>query len=440
MTVIAAAHPQKRLFISLLTRDIGLADAFLDIIDNSINAALRQLGLADDSSEDYLKMLNEDRVPKHSISINFGSSSVTVSDDCGGISATDAAEKVFIFGASDASHLEDKLSVYGIGLKRAMFKLGNKVRMISDHASGGFDLDLDVAEWEARSEDSWTFEIETRPPAKAGKTKLQIGELYDSVKSRLQSAAFETELANRISHAYSFFLGRVVRVFLNDQELEGGLPSIGSNTAAESFSEYGVSVAISAGLGEPGGSKRYSSETAGWNVFCNGRAVIVADKSVLTGWGVEGLLPSFQPKHRPFVGNVFFTSANPELLPWTTTKLGVNPDNLVWQRSVRRMADIGRQITRFLDSRYQEEGTVITKDELSDAIGESTLLRPSIVLEARTFAAPVRSKSSSLTSIQFKVDKKLLAKVKSAIGRRSMSNAEVGQYLLDYFVESEIDQ
>ena len=438
MAILAKAHPQKRLFISLLTRDIGLADAFLDVIDNSINAALKQLGLGVNSSADYIDLLSQERRPKHFIKISYDENSVRFVDNCGGIAAKDAEDKVFVFGASDQSHLQDRLSVYGIGLKRAMFKLGNRVVMRSDHPDGGFDLDLNVAKWESKVEESWTFPISKRSSTREGRTTLMVSELYSDVKSRLGNSAFESELSNKIAYSYSFFIGKVVDIHLNDRKIPGRVPEIGGNQASETYQEGEVSVAVSAGLGEPGGSGHYSAETAGWNIFCNGRAVIVNDRSRLTGWGIDGFLPSFKPKHRPFVGVVFFTSDNPELLPWTTTKLGVNPDNIVWQRALRRMADVGRQVTRFLDSRYQEEGTVITKDELVDAIGERAELKLAVTAPTRTFSAPKR-KSSALTSIQFKVDKKLLSRVKAAIGAPSMSNAEVGQYILDYFVESELD-
>jgi hypothetical protein len=38
--LLADASPEKRLFISLITRDIPLVAAFLDLVDNSINAAV----------------------------------------------------------------------------------------------------------------------------------------------------------------------------------------------------------------------------------------------------------------------------------------------------------------------------------------------------------------------------------------------------------------
>ena len=61
-TLLADARPEKRLFISLITRDISLIDAFLDLIDNSINAALEPL--ADDlkTADDYQRLLANSRI------------------------------------------------------------------------------------------------------------------------------------------------------------------------------------------------------------------------------------------------------------------------------------------------------------------------------------------------------------------------------------------
>ncbi|WP_287361765.1 ATP-binding protein [Mesorhizobium sp.] len=129
----AKAHAEKRLFISLLTRDISLADAFLDLLDNSINAAVKATGLQEGNAADYVALLTKPAKPRFTIQIEFDGTKVAISDDCGGISSEDASTKVFVFGAEDESHLDDRLSVYGIGLKRAMFKLGNQIDMESQH-------------------------------------------------------------------------------------------------------------------------------------------------------------------------------------------------------------------------------------------------------------------------------------------------------------------
>jgi hypothetical protein len=183
--LLADATPEKRLFVSLITRDISLIDAFLDIIDNSINAALEPL--ADDlkTADDYQLLANSKAKPKVQIDISVGSARLVVTDNATGISAKTAAEHVFKFGreAHDASDT-DRLSVYGIGLKRAMFKCGNKINMTSDHKEGGFELKLDVRDWAKLKQEKWGFEIEKRPPEKSKhgtRVAIEVVSVYGTV-------------------------------------------------------------------------------------------------------------------------------------------------------------------------------------------------------------------------------------------------------------------
>jgi hypothetical protein len=165
-----------------------------------------------------------------------------------------------------------------------------------------------------------------------------------------------------------YFLDRLIDIEVDGIPIQAVPLEIGSNLASEQFEEYGVSCSISAGIALPR-TDSFPAETSGWFVFCNGRAVSFADKSETTGWGMGGLLPSFQPKHRPFIGPVFFASENPELLPWSTTKSAINQESLLWQHAKRKMATLSREITNFLDRRYSEAGTVTTPAQLRDAAG-----------------------------------------------------------------------
>ena len=390
------------------------------------------------SAEEYVILLNSTRKPDSKITIDFTGNSVKISDNCGGISAEDAENSVFVFGAEDPeSHRDDRLSVYGIGMKRAIFKLGNRIKIDSEHPQHGFSMDLDVKKWESKKEDPWFFEIATKPKSQKGTTRISISEINNAVQARLKDPSFETQLCDRISQAYAFFVSRVVKIVVNGQTVNPAEIKLSSNRASDNFESEGVTVSIVAGIGTPD-DKRYSSEKAGWNVFCNGRAVILFDRSPLTGWGISGFLPSFQPKHRPFLGHVFFTSDIPENLPWTTTKQGVNSDNQIWQLALRRMADVGRQVTSFLDNRYSEEGTTITLDEMQDAIGKGDEVAITMTSSASTFAPPKKT-SPPTTSVQYHVDKKIISRVKKAIGKSSMSNSDTGRYTFDYFVENELD-
>ncbi|GAC1330228.1 MAG: hypothetical protein NVSMB26_07440 [Beijerinckiaceae bacterium] len=115
-TLAANASPEKRLFISLLTRDIPLVAAFLDLIDNSINAAVEPFSSQLTTAEDYMAVLKrEDIAPSVNISIQISEEKVEITDNASGIASAIAVDHVFKFGRSDTeSHEGDRLSVYGI--------------------------------------------------------------------------------------------------------------------------------------------------------------------------------------------------------------------------------------------------------------------------------------------------------------------------------------
>jgi hypothetical protein len=80
-TIQASASPEKRLFISLITRDISLADAFLDIIDNSINSALEPVAARLRTADDYQKLLLDAKIqPSVTINIDIGTGRIVVED------------------------------------------------------------------------------------------------------------------------------------------------------------------------------------------------------------------------------------------------------------------------------------------------------------------------------------------------------------------------
>ncbi len=82
----AKAVPTKQFFVSMLTRDIKLEDAILDLIDNCLDGALR---LADGDDVDY---------EKHRIAIQLSSSKFSIEDDCGGIPRDVAINYAFKMG------------------------------------------------------------------------------------------------------------------------------------------------------------------------------------------------------------------------------------------------------------------------------------------------------------------------------------------------------
>lgn len=119
----AIANPTKQFFVTMITRDITLEDCILDLIDNSIDGAWscegsKPMGLAEGAD-----------LAKYRIDISASPDHFSISDNCGGMTLDDAANHAFSFGRPALeNHEEYSIGVYGIGMKRAVFKIGRDIR------------------------------------------------------------------------------------------------------------------------------------------------------------------------------------------------------------------------------------------------------------------------------------------------------------------------
>jgi hypothetical protein len=325
--------------------------------------------------------------PGVDIKVTVSSDCIAISDNASGISAGVAQAHFFEFGrASGDEDSRDRLSVYGIGLKRAIFKLGRDIVIRSDHIDGGFDMHLNVDEWETDPTQPWTFPLTTRQPADKDScgTCIAVSRLNEDAIRRLSDGLFINQLRESIARTYAFYMPKYVNIYVNEEIVDQITFDVGANRTTQVFAVDGVSCAVSAAIAEPQGGV-FRDRTAGWFVFCNGRNAIYADKTPLTGWSTPGSgLPIFQPKHRLFVGTVFFVSQDPEKLPWTTTKSGINEDSSIWQEAKRRMIVVGRDLISFLDGRYSDEGTEVATADLREVAQARVSLLTAAISESRS--------------------------------------------------------
>ena len=112
------ASPTKGFFIYMLTRDIPLIRAILDLVDNSVDGATRTQ--------------HDDDYSKFEIRIECSKDHFMISDNCGGIPISLARDYAFRFGRSQDMELTPRsIGKFGVGMKRSFFKLGNKFRVES---------------------------------------------------------------------------------------------------------------------------------------------------------------------------------------------------------------------------------------------------------------------------------------------------------------------
>ena len=436
----ADANPEKRLFISLLTRDISTIAAILDLIDNSINSVLERFSARLASADGYVAVLEDtDVTPTTDIRINISRDRISIADDAEGISASTAELHVFKFGrGEDEENESDRLSVYGLGLKRAFFKLGRHVRITSDHRDGGFSMDLDVVQWAKESHLPWRFQLRRREavgPAGRSGTTIEISEPYHTTVRRLEDGVFFGQLEDAIGRTYAFFLTKFVRIVVNGVPMSPMDLRVGENNTTDRFELDSVTCTITAGLGTPEDG-RYRDRGSGWFVFCNGRAIISADKTPLTGWNSDGL-PIFQPKHRPFLGTVFFVSRYPDRLPWDTTKSGINEDSVAWQLAKRRMASVAKSVVAYLDRRYSGAGSDKSERDLT-SVAQTRLDAMKASAGATRRFAPPRRKRRDTIRVQYDAKRDHVESIAQYLDRPGMSASEVGRHTFDYFFDNEV--
>lgn len=451
MADFAIATPVKRFFIEMFTRDISLEDAILDLIDNAIDSVIRHKNIDLSNLVISLGENRRDYEADNWVRIQIGDDNFAIEDNCGGIEYDDAKNYVFRFG-SDQKPEDSRLSVYGIGLKRAVFKIGRFIEVESKTTKSGFRVTIDVDAWENEPE-LWQFPLEKIPAAdkqeNAG-TLIKISRINSPASQRIGSGSFQNRIVNAIGESYALFIRRFISVEINGKEVPAqAIPMSNSIDAQASITKKSigdVKVIIVAGLQNPEDGQ-WRGNTAGWYIICNGRVVVFADKSELTGWGTRAL-PTFQPKHRGFIGVALFLSEDPEALPWTTTKRGINAEAPVYQAVRERMAADARQVISILDKRYSSvpissentDSLEVHNKALADALKPAHLSQL-LADEPRRFSTSKEiTKKSRTRSVQYRTKSSNIERAKRAMGEPSLSAGKVGLRALEYFLENEAEE
>lgn len=446
---LAKAYPRKHFFFEMFTRDISFEDCVLDLIDNSIDGLVRSRGI--DIANTLLKKNGESarslrkELPK--IEVSYTDTEFKIVDECGGIDRRSALEDVFNFGHAEGE-AGGTLGVYGIGLKRAIFKIGNHFEMESKTAKEGFSVNLNVKEWSQKDDslEDWKIPlafISGSGSKESAGTKITITNLRPEVKMRINDGTLAKKLHSIISQTYGLFLGRYVQVVLNGNLVEPFHIPIGESEqvhpAHDEFTEGEVVVKLFASLAERDQKGEWPGEPAGWYVLCNGRIVLAADKTELTGWGSQGSPAWHHGKHRGFIGVAFFQSSNALALPWTTTKRGLNRESPIYQNARNRMKGVARPIFSFLDSMFSKEmPEEATERQIASQVKSSSLAAvASQPLEAFRVVYTAQRPPKTSVSVQYGAEIADVQRIKKHLNKLSWGANKIGKYTFDYFLKTE---
>jgi len=441
--------PAKRPFIEVLVRDIGLLAAIIDLVDNAVDGA-RARRAAGETRATAGGSEQTGELEGYRLDIEVSADGLKLRDNCGGISVDDAEEYAFRFGHGAVRGAQRSIGQFGVGMKRAFFKLGEEFRVTSVAKDSRFSLHVNVEEW-AQDDTDWKFLLTgvqrgvEQNPAAVG-TQIEIAPLLEAAKAELGKATFPLRLKDEIAerHQEAVDDGFLVSVgemivppdpsfLLQSSEL---VPARVEFSTTPKPGQAPVQVRIVCGIAQsvPG--------RAGWDVLCNGRAVLRSDQSAVTGWGGDGqqFIPSYHNQFARFRGFVFFDSPDASLVPWTTTKTGLEQDSPVWRAANQRMVSLMRPVIDFLnrlDDETDREAANSTGPTLASLVEEATPVSVSAVAANPTFKYPKGERPPRAGRISYTRPKADIERAKTHL---SVSTArEVGEHTFDYWVRSELD-
>ncbi|HUT35267.1 MAG TPA: ATP-binding protein [Planctomycetota bacterium] len=447
--VAADASPTRALFIEMLTRDIGLIPAIVDLVDNCVDGARLLRGKA--SFDDLC------------VRVETSPGELRVVDNCGGIDADVARAYAFRFGRPPgAPFVPHSIGRFGVGMKRAFFKVGKHFRVQSRAARSHFVVDVDVEKWahadKSKEQVPWEFPFEVfeenlaQAPEDKRRTEITITRLHDDVADLFKQTSFEKRLAAEIESRLQTAIVSGLAITLNQLPVDRKpLELLDQVQLLPAYRQcvYGtgrerVTVKLYCGLGPS-----VPPELAGWHVFCNGRLVLKGDKTRDTGWDTvvvqEGgeKIPGFHPQFHRFRGYAYFDCDDAGCLPWNTTKTALNTDSPVYRAVALEMKSLMRPVIDFLNRLKEEKQGQQDPGEKGplEILVESAVPKP--VGDVATRSAfdmpkvriPKKPKGPVMQRIQYDKPLEQVSRAKLALGVRSFK--EVGEKTFEYWYDSE---
>ena len=372
------ATPVKSFFVEMLTRDIDLVDTILDLLDNCVDGILRQ----------RTNSLDEMPYKGFKAEITFDGNEFSISDNCGGI-PRDLRDYAFRMGKDPKNRDPNvpMIGVYGIGMKRAIFKIGKWCSILTQNRNDCYEVEI-TPEWIADPDD-WDLPLSELPASnKKDGTTIVIRELNEGIATRFgdEKEDFTRELTKIVKTHYAFILDKGFEVEINGERVVAKPTKLIFDQIIKPYiyqTEINdVKVFLSVGFTKPIPSqedvndeqreKRYSSEDAGWTIICNDRAVLYCDRTELTGWGEAGV-PKYHTQFIAISGIVEFKSNDASKLPTTTTKRGIDASSPLYLKVKDRMKQGMKIFTNYTNKwknnvqesqRHIESGNSHTLDKI----------------------------------------------------------------------------
>ena len=444
----ANANASRAFFVRMLTRDISVEDCILDLLDNSVDSAWKAHG------RQPLTIKDGPDFSQVRIDLDFDPERFSIVDNGGGMSLKSAIDYAMTFGRNEPdpdNTAEYSIGVYGIGLKRAIFKIGRTIQIRSTHGSGkqkiSFAVPIEVNDWVKDTSTDWDFPIMDAKPLPSNGLEIVIDNLTELASLTFEDIEFAGTLMETIGRDYALHLHHGLQVYVNGDlvvgevyrfyESDGFVPQFDS--WSETIDGKNVDVQIVAGLAFPPSDSNEPTDLgerqrkSGWYVACNGRIVLAADKTLLSVWGDD--FPAWHPQYTGFLGLLAFTSDHTELLPLTTTKRSVDLSSIVYRRARPRMKETTRAWVSYTNGRKSDQQAMEAAEKAATRTPIFDLKPQQQVSLPRTTVSRQRE-----GSVQFSVPLVRIKNLAKAFGDGKMAYRVVGVKAFDYAYEELVEE
>lgn len=431
----ADASPTKRFFADIITRDIELDDAIQDLVDNCVDGA-RRLRPSGDFHDLW-------------VNIHVSGASFSIADNCGGIPLEIARKYAFKFGRAEGfEETTHSVGQFGIGMKRALFKMGEVFEVISTEPKAHFEIRVNIRDW-LQDKINWDFPIEPLvekrfPPAKTG-TTLKIAPLAAGVGDRFKQNTFVAELRQDIRSKQQQAMQNGLRITLNDEVIitnEWRLKQ--SDHIFPAYKRFDDELKVDSILITRvyAGVNESDRQRAGWYVFCNGRCILEADQERTTGWNevTEGgvSVPKYHGQFARFRGYVFLDADDASILPWNTTKTGLDAESAAYRRLKPRLIEATRPVIDFLNQLDAEKDMEDADRVLTRAVENASAVPLEKLPEraAFQFTAPAK-KGPPMSTISYKRPKAEAERLKQTMS--AVTFPHLGELTFEYAYDNLVD-
>jgi len=444
------AVPAKRFFVGMLVKDIELVPAIIDLVDNSIDGGKR---IRPEAAPDRYKDLH--------IDLTVSANRFEIEDNCGGIDLDWAREYAFRFGrAEDADGPLGEVGQFGVGMKRALFKLGGQFTITSTTTRNAFTLPVDVGSWMADKSTDWSFELSdvaeaTDVPIEQSGTFIEVTKLHTTVSMEMATDIFSNRLRQELRLRQARVISQGMRISVNDVAVEEFDPELLTGPELRPVAVHtpipvngdSLDMKLYAGvvrLRESDAERDdYDAENfrqppdAGWYLYCNDRLLVAADRTRLTGWGESAA--SYHPQYRQFRGYVFLEGAS-KLMPWTTTKTAVDEDSPVFKVVQTAMFDALAKAQAAMNRiKTERQSSPEGARPAFDAVSSAQATPLASVTWSSKFVLPPpapNTPASNIKWIRYTVDPDDFKAVATELGVTSA--ADVGRETFEYYYANQV--